>query len=396
MQAPSITIHPIRSPIRSRAFLFSQCNTATMGRLSVGRRWHIVHLHSAGRSPAEIAKKVRCSTKSVYFWLARYRQTGGVDIMHTSGRPVALNTEARRRAVELLTSGEVGDAKAVARKLKDEKWCDRVLSITTVLRCAREQAKLDGDPLLCLRGRPTKCLTQDTKNKRLAFAHANKNRNWRRVMFTDRCKFLFRYPGCKVKRTRWSLKSKRHEGGAFQPTHPSALNVYAGVTAYGVTAMHAVTGTTGLTTNYKNMAGQGSRSITSDEYRHVGGTTLLPDGKRIFGQKGETQWVLQQDGDPTHPAIKPVINEFNKTSGNQVTLLKNWPPNSPDLSPIENVWGWVQAEVAKKGCKSFDEFKQEVIKTFKNIPIEMCEHLIDSVPARLERVVKTNGGKAGY
>ena len=367
-----------------------------MGKLSIGRRWHIVHLRSMNKSAAAIAKTVKCSKKSVYFWIARHQQTGGVDTKQVEGRPVELCTDARRRAVELLTSNEVGGAKFVARKLKSERLARRVVSVSTVLRCAKQQARLDGDPLMCARGRPTKQLTQDTKNKRLAFAHANKGRNWRAVMITDRCKFAFRYPGCKVKRARWTLKSRRGEAGAYTPTHPSVLNVYAGITAYGVTRMHCVTGTTGLVTDYLNMAGQNSRNITAGEYRHVTASTLLPEGKRIFGQKGETEWVFQQDGDPAHSAVKPVMRTFNQYSGNHVTLLDNWPPNSPDLSPIENVWGYVDAQVAELGCKTFDEFKEAVMHTFKTLPIEMCERLMDSIPRRLERVIQRNGGKCGY
>lgn len=367
-----------------------------MGHLSVGRRWHIVHLRSVNKSPTSIAKAVRCSEKTVYFWLARHRKTGGVDTLRPTGRPTALCTDARRRAVKLLTSGEVGGAKQVARKLKAEKLCDRVLSVSTVLRCAKEQAKLDGDPLVCLRGRPPKKLTQDTKDKRLAFAQANEGRNWKRVMITDRCKFIFRYPGSKVSRTRWRLKSKKHEDGAFKPTHPSVLNVYAGLTAYGVTAMHAVTGTTGLSTDFQTLKGTSSRNITSAEYRHVGEHTLLPEGKRIFGQKGMTEWTLQQDGDPTHGVIKSVIQDFNRSSGNTVTLLPNWPPNSPDLSPIENVWALVDREVSALGCNTFAEFKAAVLHAFKNIPIATCEKLIASIPTRLELMVQNNGGKAGY
>lgn len=367
-----------------------------MGRLCPGRRWHIVHLHSQNWPADRIAKKLRCSKKAVYFWIARHKETDGVELKHACGRPTELDTAARRRAVELLTSAEVGGAKHVARKLKAEGLSDRVLSVSTVLRSAKEQANLDGDPLVCLRGRPPKALTTDTMKKRLAFAKANAGRNWRRVMITDRCKFAFRFPGMKVQRTRWRLRSKRHEDGVYTPNRPDVLNVYAGLTAHGVTKMHLVTGTTKLKTDFYTVSGKSSRNITADEYRHVGGSTLLPEGKRLFGQKGDTQWVLQQDGDPTHKVMAQIIKEFNTSSGNQVTLLENWPPNSPDLSPIENVWGWVDAEVAKKGCKSFDEFKQEVLKTFRSIPVEMCENLIDSIPRRLARVVETNGGKAGY
>lgn len=367
-----------------------------MAKLSLERRWHVVHLRSVHRSPASIAKIVKCSKKTVYFWLARYRDTGGVDCKHVEGRRVELCTEARRRAVQLLTSDEVGGAKHVARKLKAEKLTRRVVSASTVLRGAREQARLDGDPILCLRGKPPKRLTVDTKKKRLAFAQANINRNWSKVMISDRCKFPFRYPGCKVKRVRWTLQSRKHESGAFTPTHPSVLNVYAGITQHGVTKMHPVTGTTGMETDFLNMSGKSSRNITAAEYRHVLSETLLPEGKRIFGQKGETQWVFQQDGDPAHGAIKPVLTEFNQSSGNRVTLLNDWPPNSPDLSPIENVWGWVQAEVAEQGCKTFQEFEAAVKQAFKSIPIEKLERLMQSIPRRLQRVIQTNGGKCGY
>ena len=367
-----------------------------MGHLSIGRRWHIVHLHSQHRDAATIAKLVRCSEKTVYFWIARYKDTGGVDTKMASGRDTVLDTDARRRAVELLTSKEVGGAKHVARRLKAEGLVDRVVAVSTVTRCAKQQALLDGDPLVCLRGRPRQALTHGTRNKRIAFAKANQNRNWRKVMITDRVKFAFRYPGVKVKQARWCLRSKKAEDAEFKASHPSVLNVYAGITAYGTTRMHPVTGTTGLKTDFKTVAGKSSRNITSDEYRHVGKDTLLAEGKRIFGQKGITEWTLQQDGDPTHKSIKPIIQEFNTCSGNTVTLLKDWPPHSPDLSPIENVWGWVDAQVAKKGCKTFEEWKQEILKTFNNIPIEMCENLIDSIPKRLERVLQTNGGHAGY
>lgn len=367
-----------------------------MGKLSVEKRWRIVHLKAAHRSCASIARKLRCSKKTVYFWLARYHETGDVEHKQITGRPVSLCTDARRRAIQLLRDQAVGTGKATARKLKAEGWCVRVLSVSTVLRCAKEQAVLDGDPICCLRGRPPQRLTEHTMKKRLAFAKKHQGTNFRAWMFTDRCKFPFRYPGDKVQRTRWVSESRKHEAGAYHADHPRVFNVYAGLTAYGVTKMHAVTGTSGMETDFHTVKGTSSRNITIEEYKHVGSETLLPEGKRLFGQKGKTSWVLQQDGDPAHPSIKPLVQEFSQTSGNQVTLIEDWPPHSPDLSPIENVWGWVDAEVQKQGCQTFEQFKQAVLDTFKSVPIEMCEHLIDSVPKRLQRVIKRNGGKCGY
>lgn len=39
-----------------------------------------------------------------------------------------------------------------------------------------------------------------------------------------------------------------------------------------------------------------------------------------------------------------------------VNLLPNWPPNSPYLNPMENVWSWVQSQVDAKVCKTFEDF----------------------------------------
>lgn len=367
-----------------------------MAKLDIARRWRIVHLRDEKWSRAQIADKVKCNVKTVDLWLRRYRITGGVDAKRVSGRPVSLDTAARRRAAQLLIAGEVGGARYVSRRLKAEGLSSTVLSTSTVLRGAREQAQLDGDPLVCVRGRPRKGLTQDTKNKRLAFATANATRNWRHVMITDRCKFHFRYPGTAVRPTRWRTKSTKGDDTAFQPNRPSVYNVYGGITAYGVTKLHSVTGTSKEETSFKNGKGEKARNITKAEYGDVVSDTLLPEGRRIFAQKGVANWHLQQDNDPCHGAANGPIQAFNDKGRGGVQLVQGWPGNSPDLSPIENVWGWVDARVAEKGCKTFEEFRLAVDETFANIPITTLEKLIGSIPRRLARVKETQGGKCGY
>ena len=77
--------------------------------------------------------------------------------------------------------------------------------------------------------------------QRLAFAKANLDRNWRLVVFTDRKKFLFGYPGTSVSQAKWVQKGQRHEAPTVN--HPMTVNVYAGITMYGVTKLHMVAGT---------------------------------------------------------------------------------------------------------------------------------------------------------
>jgi hypothetical protein len=174
-------------------------------------------------------------------------------------------------------------------------------------------------------------------------------------------------------------------------------NVYGGISKFGTTKLHAVTGTTKMKTSFKNKKGQPSRNITSEEYKHVLIHTILPEGGRIFSGNRGGPWVLQQDGDPTHKQAPKIIQTYkNMGGGGDVSLLPKWPGNSPDLSPIENVWAYVDAEVAQLGCKTFEEFKAAVDRTFQSIPKSMCETLMKSMANRLERCVELEGAKIGY
>ena len=316
-----------------------------------------------------------------------------------SQRPVPaapmMSTDARKRAVELLVSGESGGLRFVAQQLKVEELTSKVLSVSTVSRGARAQAQADGDALVVLRGKPKKALTAKTKQARIRFARANRDKTWDRTCITDRCRFYFRYPGTRVRRVRWAKQSQKHQDAAFKPNHPSCLNVYGGITKYGATRLVKVTGTTNYKTDYKTQAGNVSRNITKNEYGDVAGV-LIDDADDLFAVHKITKWTWQQDNDPTHPAVKPVIAAHNRTQRSTVTLLEGWPPHSPDLSPIENVWAWVDAKVAAMGCQTFQEFEAAVMETFHNIPVKMCENLFNSMPKRLRIVEERDGEKCGY
>lgn len=368
-----------------------------MARLTESERLRIVHLSAEGFSVSSIATKVGCSVKSVRFWVNRYSFSGSAKSIPSSGRPLLLNTVARKRAVQLLEHGVDGGARFVSRKLFAEGLTEALVSPGTVLRGAKAQAKEDGDELICRRGRPPKLLSAVNRSKRVSFARANKSTTWSRVMFTDRCKFAFRYPGAVVRSVRWLRRSKKHEDGAPRPNRPSVYNVYGGVTRYGTTKLHVVTGTTGHKSTFKNKKGGDARNITQGEYARVVGDTLLKEGQRIFSTQGMSTWVLQQDGDKAHAKAGTVVQAHNRgRGGSNVSVLRDWPSNSPDLSPIENVWAYVDREAAKLGCKTFGEFTDAIDFIFKNIPRKMCENLIASVPKRLKSCIALDGYKTPY
>jgi hypothetical protein len=264
----------------------------------------------------------------------------------------------------------------------------------TVARHAKALAAASGKPIKAVRTKPKKQLTADTKAKRLAFCKANRDRNWRLVMFTDRKKFLFKHPGVKVHKVRWIRQGSQRT--AHTVNHPMCLNIYAGVTKFGMTKAHAVAGTSKMASKFKNKKGQTSRNITSQEYQQVVLHTLLPEGRRIFSGQGISNWILQQDNDPTHKKAAASALQQWSTHKAAVTILPAWPPNSPDLSPIENIWGWAQQKVDAAGCKTFEEFKATVLKTLQSVPKQMITNLFASMKCRMSDCIAFEDDKTKY
>ena len=311
------------------------------------------------------------------------------------GRKKAMNAVAASTAVDLLLSGEYNGAQHVARVLRDRGLTRGVLHRTTVARHAKAKAHADGHGIVAKSGQPVREFTLKNKEQRLAFCHANKTRNWANVMFTDRKKFLFRYPGTSVKPVSWVRKGEQRKSSRVN--NPSVVNLYAGITKFGVTKPYLVTGTARLATNYTTKQGKKSVNITINEYEDVMFKGLLPGGTALFANQGSSQWVFQQDGDPTHKkGTERAMTRWASKHSSPPTILENWPPNSPDLSPIENAWGYVSSKVDARGCKTFDEFQAAVLEECNKLDKAYLRKLIESMPKRLQDCISAGGEKTGY
>ena len=364
-----------------------------MVQLTEAQRLQIVTEHKRLNNVRLVARSLSLSVTTVRKWLARFKQHGIVRNLKQTGRPPLMSATAGAEAFNKLLMPHAGGAKAVAAALHREGLTTKQVSRATLTRAAKSYARGVGKPIHVIRGLPKKALNPTTMASRLQWAKRYQKVNWHHVMFTDRKRFEFKYPGVRISQCQWVVKGTRHE--QCKVNHAQGLNIYAGITPYGLTSAHVVTGTSSHKTLYKNQKGQPARNITTAEYEVVMTQTLLPEGRKMFTSHGISSWTFQQDNDPTHKRGRLHVEAWNRKHGCAVSFME-WPPNSPDLSLIENVWAYVDAKVQSQGRRTFQEFKAAVMRELKNVPKGMLKKLYGSMSKRIEAVLQNKGGKTKY
>ena len=76
----------------------------------------------------------------------------------------------------------------------------------------------------------------------------------------------------------------------------------------------------------------------------------------------------------------------------------DWPACSPDLNPIENVWGILSHAVYRGGrqFESTSELRTEILLQWKKIEISAAKKLVDTMKKRCLEVNKREGGTCSY
>ncbi|KAF2348384.1 Transposase Tc1-like, partial [Trinorchestia longiramus] len=141
-----------------------------------------------------------------------------------------------------------------------------------------------------------------------------------------------------------------------------SIMVWGCVSSSGVGKLHIIEGT---------MTGRKDREILEEQ--------LLPSARSLKLKRG---WKFQEDNDPNHTA-----NETKEWLKMKKINILEWPSQSPDMNPIENLWRELKLKIQKRGPNNITELKEIGIEEWNKITSETCKRLVVNYYKRLEVLI---------
>lgn len=208
--------------------------------------------------------------------------------------------------------------------------------------------------------------------KRLRFALKYRDWTWQwgHVVALDE-KTVQTYANCK------KVMVKRRPKERYHPDKIASTEVQNTKNKVNLVGMIACDGPNMIYSVPTKLNAKCFKQLMSSKVRQlIGDNTLMMDNAKIHGK-----------------GIKYLLK-----SG--VKVILDFPPKSPDLNPIENIWAEFQKRLNKKlfniCISTKDDLLELIRETWKEIPVSFIKNCMMSMPERIKEVIKMKGGHTRY
>jgi len=319
------------------------------------RRAVIRYLGGKGMSVPAIAAEVKADPATVRRWLGR----GNMEDLPRAGRPPTLDPKSRKSLKRQLRSKRGASQRALGRRFSVDH--------TTVGRAAKRWGLKFYHP------RHKVVLTPPMRKARVQFAEQHKDEDWSSKFFEDEKSFEI---GFHPNRKNYGIYAYCVDEVPEVPRlkHPAKLHVAAAVSERGRSSLAMF-----------------EENMTANTFKQVLQRTILPGGNKVFGAQ---PWTLVMDNDPKHRA--GTVSAYLDSTGINYLKREDWPANSPDLNPMDNVFSMLTDAVNKNPPRTLAQLRTRLRREWVMLPQEKIANTVRSLPRRLKAVKAAKGGHTKY
>uniref|UniRef100_A0A034VZC4 Transposable element Tc1 transposase n=1 Tax=Bactrocera dorsalis TaxID=27457 RepID=A0A034VZC4_BACDO len=334
---------------------------------TISQRKIILHMHNQGKSYAEIGEMMDRSRFTIRNIIKRFKGASCLKSAERTGRPQVLSDREKQHIVRKVKKDPKISSTQIAAEVKNEFGKDiHAMTVRRVLHSAGYNSRV---------ARKKPLISSRNQKKRLDYAkeyNTKPNTFWDQVLFSDESKYnIFRSDG------RTSVWRKPNTEFEKQNLAPTVKYGGGGVMVWGCMAA----------------AGVGELVFIEDIMDKTVYLNILKQNLKKSAQKLNlpSSFTFQQDNDPKHSAH--IVRMW--LTYNTAHVLPH-PPQSPDLNPIEHLWEELERRVRKRAVCNKMELKQALLEEWHKITQQTTQKLVNSMPRRLEAVIKQNGLPTKY
>jgi len=332
----------------------------------------VIELNALGTRQYRIASTLRLNRKTVQRVLTHKNDYDVCVPRPRSGRPQKYDDRAKRLIGQIIENGEATTATGA------HKIATRDHHIDISLRSVRNILHELGIHVRHATRRPK--LSRNHRKERMKFAKEHLKwdvEQWKQVLFTDET-IITSLP-MDSRHLVWTknvdpldpkLIIESIQGGGAK------IMVWGSISFNGVHDLALIEG-----------------SLNSEGYIDILKEYMLPVRTEYF--RGKT-FVFQQDGATVHTSHLTM----NFLKDENIKVLE-WPAHSPDMNVIEHVWHYLKVKLYKlQPSYNAQELWDNVCDVMKEMwndeMTERVQNLFESMPRRMQAIVKARGGHTKY
>lgn len=217
-------------------------------------------------------------------------------------------------------------------------------------------------------------LTARHKAERLQFAATYLNYNFENVIFMDEKVFCSSDNG---RMSLWRPDNTRYLEPNVVPNRQSGritIGFWGWMSKNGPGELVEITG-----------------RMNANDYKEILENSFLPTANVVYPNEHIT---FMQDNSSVHNAR--LVQAWIHENRDVLTRIK-MPAKSPDLNPIENLWGKMIQEWDESRCRTKENLRLHAFNVWDSfIGRTTCENLVDSMRRRLQAVLNAEGGYTKY